>query len=203
MRLSGTLFDYSGRLSASAAKESKGRLSRAEVFRDRHSKRDGIVTECIDRDALERDVKHKLNFSIVELRKNLDLCLLSSKCVFCFPPAHWLSSLAALSSLRVKKVMSAYTDDKPFSVDLVAAILRQDPFTDKLYHLGWLNSGFSGTHEYERIPYHCILRYQGYVGTLILALYHVLTVCGRFLSLIASLPGSFFVPSMDIDFAWQ
>ena len=99
--------------------------------------------------------------------------------------------------------MSAYTDEKPFSVDLVAAILRQIPFTDKLYHLGWLNSEFFGTDEYERVSYHCILRYQGYVCTRILASYHALTVCCRFLSLIASLPGSFFVPSMDIDFAWQ
>jgi len=99
--------------------------------------------------------------------------------------------------------MSAYTDEKPFSVDLVAAILRQVPFTDKLYHLGWLNSEFFGTDEHERVSYHCILRYQGYVCTRVLAPYHVLIVCGRFLSLIASLPGSFFVPSMDIDFAWQ
>ena len=81
MYLRGTLLDYSGRLSASAAKESKDRLSRADMFRSCHSKYDGVVTEFTDRDAWERDVKHKLNFSAVELRKNLDLCLLPSKCV--------------------------------------------------------------------------------------------------------------------------
>ena len=59
--------------------------------------------------------------------------------------------------------MSAYNDEKPFSVDLVAAILRQDPFTDKLYHLGWLDNEFFGTDGYERVSYHCILRYQRYL----------------------------------------
>ena len=64
--------------------------------------------------------------------------------------------------------MSAYTDEKPFSIDLIAAILRQMPFTEKLYHLGWLNSEFSGTEEYERVSYLCIFRYQGCEGALIL-----------------------------------
>jgi len=84
--LSGTLLDHSGRLSASAAKESKDRLSRAEVFRNAHSKRDGVVTEFTDRGAWERDIKHGLKFSLVELRKNLDLCLLPSKYAVRFTP---------------------------------------------------------------------------------------------------------------------
>jgi hypothetical protein len=60
--------------------------------------------------------------------------------------------------------MSAYTDEKPFSIDLVAAVLRQVPFTDKLYHLGWLNSEFLGTEEYETVSHHCNFRYQGCEG---------------------------------------
>lgn len=90
--LSGTLLDYSGKLSASAAKESKDRLSRAEAFRNFHSKRDGVITEVTDRDAWERDVKRKLNFSTVELKKNLDLCLLPSKSVLCLTPWHYYST---------------------------------------------------------------------------------------------------------------
>lgn len=97
--------------------------------------------------------------------------------------------------------MSAYTDEKPFSVDLVAAVLRQVAFTEKLYHLGWLNSEFFCTNECERVSYHCISRYQGCVGPRVS--HRALIMSDRFLSLIASLPGSFFVPSMDIDFAWQ
>jgi hypothetical protein len=81
---SGTLLDYSGRLSASAAKESKDRLSRAEVFRNNHPKQEGAITELTD--PWERDVKRKLNFSLFELQKNLDLCLLPSKCVVRFIP---------------------------------------------------------------------------------------------------------------------
>lgn len=111
--------------------------------------------------------------------------------------------MGPVSSIRVKKVMSAYTDDKLFSVDLVAAVLRQDAFIDKLYHLGWLNSEFFDTDEYQRVSSYCVFRYQGYAGVRVLASYYVLTVYDRFLSLAASLPGSFFVPSMDIDFAWQ
>lgn len=99
--------------------------------------------------------------------------------------------------------MSAYTDEKPFSVDLVAAVLRQDAFTDKLYHLGWLGTEFFDTDEYDRVANSCVFRYQGYVSVRVLASCYVLTPHDRFLSLIASLPGSFFVPSMDIDFAWQ
>ena len=82
--LSGTLFDDSGRLSAEAAKDFKDRLSRVEVFRNYHSKRDGVVTEFTNRDAWEKDVKHKLKFSLAELKKNLNLCLPPSKCVVCF-----------------------------------------------------------------------------------------------------------------------
>jgi len=88
-RLSGTLLDHSGRFSTSGAKEVKDLLSRAEVFRNSHSKRDGAVIELTAQDSWEGDVKHKLNFSTVELRKNLDLCLLPSKCVAYFTPMQW------------------------------------------------------------------------------------------------------------------
>ena len=72
--------------------------------------------------------------------------------------------------------MSAYTDEKPFSVDLVAAVLRQAPFTDKLYHLGWLSSEFFDTGEYERVSHHCIFRYQQWEGVHAFILYRTLTV---------------------------
>lgn len=54
-------------------------MNRAEVFRNNHAKRDGAVAGFTDRDSWERDVKRKLKFSVDELRKNLDLCLLPSK----------------------------------------------------------------------------------------------------------------------------
>jgi len=77
--------------------------------------------------------------------------------------------------------MSAYTDEKPFSIDLVAAVLRQIPFTDKLYHLGWLNSEFFGTEEYDRVSYRCIFRYQGCEGGRILISYYMLTASQVFI----------------------
>ena len=72
--------------------------------------------------------------------------------------------------------MSAYTDEKPFSVDLVAAVLRQVPFTDKLYHLGWLNGEFFDTGEYERVSRNCVSRYQGFEGAFIPLSHCMLTV---------------------------
>lgn len=77
--------------------------------------------------------------------------------------------------------MGAYTDEKPFSADPVAAVLRQVPFTDKLYHLGWLNSELFGTDEYDRVSYRCIFRYQGCEGACILISYCMLMVSQVFI----------------------
>jgi len=98
--------------------------------------------------------------------------------------------------------MGTYTDDKPFSVDLVATVLRQAPSTDELYQLGWSSGEFIGTVEYERVSHHCLFDTKGR-GAPASPSPLARSPCNRFLSLITSLPGSPFVPRMDIDFAWQ
>ncbi|KAI6008032.1 hypothetical protein EDC04DRAFT_2777713 [Pisolithus marmoratus] len=104
----------------------------------------------------------------------------------------------------VKKVFSAYTDDRMFSIDLVGAVslipcratdrwidqrceqvLRQSSFTQKMYDLGWTAPGFFDSEEDAVVLKHCIARYKGFLG------------------LMTNSPGSFFVPTLDIDLAWH
>lgn len=58
--------------------------------------------------------------------------------------------------------MSAYTDDKIFSVDLTGAVLRQGSFVKKMSELGWTQPGFFDRRDDEVVLQHCIARYMGY-----------------------------------------
>jgi hypothetical protein len=53
---------------------------------------------------------------------------------------------------------SAYTSDRPFSLDLVGAVIRQGSFIDKMTNLGWTESSFSTHHgqvfDYVLARYH-------------------------------------------------
>ncbi|EKM50657.1 uncharacterized protein PHACADRAFT_178388 [Phanerochaete carnosa HHB-10118-sp] len=86
---------------------------------------------------------------------------------------------------RSKRVMSAYIDDRPFSVELVGAVIRQCSFIDKMTGFGWTESGAFDGPEDEVVLQHAIARYHA------------------FLDLMSSSPGSFFVPTLDIDLAWH
>ncbi|KAJ7598800.1 hypothetical protein C8J56DRAFT_1092684 [Mycena floridula] len=83
------------------------------------------------------------------------------------------------------RVMAAYSDDKKFSTDLVGAVLRQGSFVEKMYNLKWTEPLFFASTEDELALKHGIARYHA------------------FLDLMASSPGSFFVPTLDIDLAWH
>ncbi|KAF8885821.1 hypothetical protein BD779DRAFT_1646525, partial [Infundibulicybe gibba] len=85
----------------------------------------------------------------------------------------------------VERIMGAYSDDKLFSVDLRSAVLRQGSFIIKMYDLGWTKPQFFDHEEDEVALQHSIARYHA------------------FLDLLASSPGSFFVPTLDIDLAWH
>ncbi|KAK7037408.1 hypothetical protein VNI00_011158 [Paramarasmius palmivorus] len=83
------------------------------------------------------------------------------------------------------RIMSAYTDGKPWSLDLVGAVLRQGTFVEKMNDLGWTNA--SSLNETD-----ATIRLQSAVTR-----YHA------FLDLIYSSPKSFFVPTLDIDLVWH
>ena len=48
------------------------------------------------------------------------------------------------ASYSVQKVISAYVDDRPFSVNLVGAAVRQSIFIDELQRVHWLDPGHFG-----------------------------------------------------------
>ncbi|KAH8831565.1 hypothetical protein DL96DRAFT_1812407 [Flagelloscypha sp. PMI_526] len=82
------------------------------------------------------------------------------------------------------RIISAYVDDKPFSVELVGAVLRQNSFNSKMQSLGWTRPGvFQG--DEERVLVHCIARYHA------------------FLDLLSTVSQGLGVPTLDIDLAWH
>ncbi|KAJ7119045.1 hypothetical protein C8R44DRAFT_625746 [Mycena epipterygia] len=85
----------------------------------------------------------------------------------------------------IDRIMSAYTDDRIFSVELVGAILRQGSFVTKMYDLEWTRLGYFDGAEDEVALQHAIARYHA------------------FLDLMSSSPASFFVPTLDIDLVWH
>ncbi|KAK0230085.1 hypothetical protein IW262DRAFT_1261796 [Armillaria fumosa] len=83
------------------------------------------------------------------------------------------------------RIMSVYTDDRIFSLDLTGAVLRQGAFVDKMRKLGWTEPDFFSSSEDEMALKHCAARYHA------------------FLDLISSSPACFFVPTLDIDLVWH
>ncbi|KAK0190289.1 hypothetical protein F5146DRAFT_1043593 [Armillaria mellea] len=85
----------------------------------------------------------------------------------------------------LSRIMSAYEDDRMFSLDLVGAVLRQGSFVDKMHKLGWTEPDFFSSSEDEVALKHCTARYHA------------------FLDLMSSSPAGFFVPTLDIDLVWH
>ncbi|KIK81036.1 hypothetical protein PAXRUDRAFT_15460 [Paxillus rubicundulus Ve08.2h10] len=83
------------------------------------------------------------------------------------------------------RILGAYSDDRPFSIDLVGAVLRQASFVHKMAELGWTQPNFFSDEEDMMVLQHCVARYHA------------------FLALMADSSGSFFVPTLDIDLAWH
>ena len=58
------------------------------------------------------------------------------------------------------RIMGAYTDDRPFSIELVGAVLRQGSFIDKMYGFGWTEPGHFDGPENAVVLVHAIARYR-------------------------------------------
>ncbi|KAJ7706917.1 hypothetical protein B0H17DRAFT_1174849, partial [Mycena rosella] len=85
---------------------------------------------------------------------------------------------------RIRRIMSAYFDDKIFSVELIGAVLRQGSFVKKMYDFQWTQPGFFDSAEDEVALQHAIARYHA------------------FLDLMSSSHTSF-VLTLDIDLVWH
>ncbi|KAF9535191.1 hypothetical protein CPB83DRAFT_924921 [Crepidotus variabilis] len=101
-----------------------------------------------------------------------------------FSMANYRQAMKPVSALLMK-VFSAYGSEKPYSVELVGAVLRQESFVRKMYDLGWTRPGFFDDSLDELALQHALARYHA------------------FLDLMSSTPTSFFVPTLDIDLVWH
>ena len=57
-------------------------------------------------------------------------------------------------------MLNAYFDDKPFSIDLVGAVIRQGSFIDKMTEFGWTEPGYFDARKDELVLVHAISRYH-------------------------------------------
>ncbi|KAI9447796.1 hypothetical protein H4582DRAFT_2068384 [Lactarius indigo] len=85
----------------------------------------------------------------------------------------------------ITKVLGAYVDQRPFSVDLIGAVLRQGSFVKKIYDLGWTSSSYFEKHADAAVLHHAVVRYHA------------------FLDLMASSQHMLIVPTLDIDLVWH
>ncbi|KAK6981762.1 hypothetical protein R3P38DRAFT_3113380 [Favolaschia claudopus] len=85
----------------------------------------------------------------------------------------------------IDRIMSAYVDDKIFSVELIGAVLRQGSFVTKMHNFQWTRPAFFDKFEEQIALHHIIARYHA------------------FMELMSSSPGTFLVPTLDIDLAWH
>ncbi|KAK0190298.1 hypothetical protein F5146DRAFT_1137132 [Armillaria mellea] len=98
-------------------------------------------------------------------------------------PQEWAVDIQ--EAVELNKIVSAYVDDKMFSLDLVGAVVRQGSFTAKMRKFGWSEPNFFARPGDEVALNHCIVRYHA------------------FLNLMSRKPKDFFVPTLDIDLAWH
>ncbi|KAI0050300.1 hypothetical protein FA95DRAFT_1603654 [Auriscalpium vulgare] len=83
------------------------------------------------------------------------------------------------------RVFGCYHDQRPFSVELVGAVLRQGSFVKKMKDLHWTEADYFENPDDELALHHANVRYHA------------------FLDLMSSSPSSFLVPTLDIDLAWH
>lgn len=71
-----------------------------------------------------------------------------------------------------------------------------------MVELGWTQPGFPSDGDGEIILEHCVTRYHAYVIHIGNFWRHLIRL-SSFLNLITGSPGTFFVPTLDIDLAWH
>jgi hypothetical protein len=61
----------------------------------------------------------------------------------------------------VKRILSAYTDDKAYSIDLVETVLKQTKFIQQISDLGWIRPDYFQQCGDELSLHHALARYHG------------------------------------------
>ncbi|KAI9569231.1 hypothetical protein HD554DRAFT_2020776 [Boletus coccyginus] len=162
--VAGSLFDPLGKRDARHAKVIREQLMRSAYFAGLHF---SAVTERLARLDRVKEVKENIGYSLERLNEAIS------------------SSLRNCPAASVTRILSAYTDGSPFSINLVDAVIRQCHFTAQLDEVGWLKSGaFRGADKREILE-HSVMRYHA------------------FLDLMTAYPGPMLVPTLDIDLVWH
>ncbi|EFI27606.1 hypothetical protein CC1G_14532 [Coprinopsis cinerea okayama7 len=132
-------------------------------------------------------VEGKMVFEHVRRGVDEELCLrILDECNF---------SLARLRDMLgsneiIERIMAAHLEPMMYSVDLAGSVLRQGTFVKKIADFGWIRPGFFDTDDDEAALHRAVARYHAQVK--VFSSY-----------LLASNPGSFFVPTLDIDLVWH
>ncbi|KIO16618.1 hypothetical protein M407DRAFT_85818 [Tulasnella calospora MUT 4182] len=94
-----------------------------------------------------------------------------------------IESVESPAPVRLNIILSAYRQPGPFSLDLASAVIRQMNFVEKMVNLGFTEQA-RWEEDHDTLT-RCVVRYH------------------HFLDLMASTPGNFVVPTLDIDLAWH
>ncbi|EMD39261.1 hypothetical protein CERSUDRAFT_112923 [Gelatoporia subvermispora B] len=169
--LAGTLLSSSGRFDRAFAHRVKNEILASATFKA-SGRLDSQETSSLGQaggihEARNRDLQEQCEYSLEKAQTKLKTALK--------PGDAWIAD----------RIISAYKTDRPFSIDLGAAIVRQGSFTDKMKASGWTKRGYFNKKEREALLRVAVARY-----------------CG-FLDIMYAAPTSFFVPTLDIDLVWH
>ncbi len=89
-------------------------------------------------------------------RSNITFLPKKQRCKY----SRFINNESNLIAPRMNNVLSAYTSDRPFSVELVGAVLRQGSFIEKMHQLGWTVQDRFSTEEDSIVLEHSIARYH-------------------------------------------
>lgn len=162
--MAGSLFFGNGKRDPRRAKEVKDQLTQSSQF---CRKSRGSFDQRIARLDWENEIKENVGYSWPVLKDAITVALRDQ------PEA------------TRTKILSAYEDDSPFSINLISAVLRQGIFTKRIDELGWLIPGTFKEGDKLQLLEHALLRYH----------------C--FLDLTAASPNLMAVPTLDIDLIWH
>lgn len=162
--MAGSLFFGNGKRDPRRAKEIKDQLTQSSQF---CRKSRGSSDQRIARLDWENAIKENVGYSWPVLKDAITI------------------ALGDQPEAMMTKILSAYEDDGPFSINLISAVLRQGIFTKRIDELGWLRPGTFKEGDKLQLLEHALLRYH----------------C--FLDLTAASPNLMAVPTLDIDLIWH